>query len=91
METLGIIHKIMDTQRVSERFKQREVVLKTEIYLPESPIVTFMLQNENCELADKFKEGDKVKVEFELKGREWNGPHGVKYFNTLVITAIEHE
>ena len=30
-----------------------------------------------------------LKIQFNLRGREWNGPQGIKYFNTLEAWRIE--
>ena len=30
-----------------------------------------------------------MKIQFNLRGREWNGPQGIKYFNTLEAWRIE--
>ena len=38
---------------------------------------------------DQYKTGDEVSVDFNLRGREWNGPQGIKYFNTLDAWKIE--
>lgn len=89
METTGIIKMISDTQRVSEKFQKREFVLTTEATTPYPQHVSFQLTQDKCELLDKFSIGQEVKVQFNLRGREWNGPQGVKYFNTLEAWRIE--
>ena len=42
---------------------------------------------------DKYKEGDKVQVNINIRGREWQSPQGeVKYFNSIQgwrISAME--
>jgi hypothetical protein len=40
-------------------------------------------------MLDSFNQGDEIKVQFNLRGREWNGPQGIKYFNTLEAWRIE--
>lgn len=40
-------------------------------------------------MLDQFNDGEEIKVQFNLRGREWNGPQGVKYFNTLEAWRIE--
>jgi len=32
---------------------------------------------------------EELKIQFNLRGREWNGPQGIKYFNTLEAWRIE--
>lgn len=89
MEITGQIKAIFDTQSVSDRFKKREFVLTTEASSPYPQHVSFQAIQDKCELLDKFSEGQEVKVNFDLRGREWNGPQGVKYFNTLEAWRIE--
>ena len=36
-----------------------------------------------------LNDGEEIKVQFNLRGREWNGPQGIKYFNTLEAWRIE--
>jgi len=74
----------LDTVQVSERFRKREFVLEYADN-PEYPeYIKFELAQERCELLDPFQPGQKVRVEFDLKGRRWTDPQGqVKYFNSL--------
>ena len=77
-EILGSLHKKYDTQQVSERFKKREfVLLKDENGYPQ--YIKFQLTQDRCAALDPFQEGDSIKVQFDLRGREWNG----KYFTNL--------
>ena len=74
----------MDTVQVSERFRKREFVLEYADN-PEYPeYIKFELAQDRCELLDSFQPGQKVRVDFDLKGRRWIDPQGqVKYFNSL--------
>lgn len=49
----------------------------------------FQVTQDKCAVLDQFKVGDELKVQLNLRGREWNGPQGVKYFNTLEAWRIE--
>ena len=40
-------------------------------------------------MLDQFGDGDEIRVQFNLRGREWNGPQGIRYFNTLEAWRIE--
>jgi single-strand DNA-binding protein len=42
-------------------------------------MVKFQINQDKCNILDKFKEGQEVEVSFNLRGREWNG----KYFTNL--------
>lgn len=89
METTGTIKVILDTQIVSDKFKKREFVLTTEGNTPYPQHVSFQVTQDKTSLLDSVGVGDEVKVQFNLRGREWNGPQGVKYFNTLEAWRIE--
>ena len=84
MEITGKLLECMDTVQVSERFRKREFVLEYADN-PEYPeYIKFELAQDRCELLDSFQPGQKVRVDFDLKGRRWIDPQGqVKYFNSL--------
>lgn len=89
MEVTGILKVKFDTQKVSDRFSKREFVLTTEATSPYPQHVSFQLTQDKCNLLDQYNVGDEMKIQFNLRGREWNGPQGVKYFNTLEAWRIE--
>lgn len=89
MEVIGTIKVKFDTQRVSEKFQKREFVLTTEANTPYPQHVSFQVTQDKCAMLDQFNEGEEIKVQFNLRGREWNGPQGIKYFNTLEAWRIE--
>lgn len=89
METTGIIKVIGETQRVSDKFQKREFVLTTEANTPYPQHVSFQLTQDKCELIQNYQIGEEIKIQFNLRGREWNGPQGIKYFNTLECWRIE--
>jgi hypothetical protein len=89
MEVIGIIKVISETLRVSEKFQKREFVITTDSTTPYPQHVSFQLAQDKVELINNCKIGDEIKIQFNLRGREWNGPQGVKYFNTLEAWRIE--
>ncbi len=89
MEVTGILKVKFDTQKVSDRFSKREFVLTTEATSPYPQHVSFQLNQDKCNLLDQYNVGDEMKIQFNLRGREWNGPQGIKYFNTLEAWRIE--
>ncbi len=88
-ETTGTLKVKMDTQVVSEKFSKREFVLTTDAGSNYPQHVTFQLTQDKCSLIDSFQQGDEMKVSFNVRGREWNGPNGIRYFNTLEAWRIE--
>lgn len=82
MEIIGTIKEVFATQTISEKFKKREFVLTTDGSTPYPQHIPFQVTKDNCEKLNSYSIGDEVTVHFNLKGREWNGPNGVKYFGT---------
>ena len=89
MEVSGTIKAIFDTQRVSDKFQKREFVLTTEASTPYPQHVQFQVTQDKCGLLDNFSEGQEVKIQFNLRGREYNGKKGAQYFNSLDCWRIE--
>jgi single-strand DNA-binding protein len=89
MEVVGTLKVKFDTQKVSERFTKREFVVTTEANTPYPQHVSFQITQDKCSTLDQFNEGDELRIQFNLRGREWNGPQGIKYFNTLEAWRVD--
>lgn len=90
LETRGKIHKTFDTEQKTERFRLREFVVELGDNPSYPQYVQFQLTGDRCENLDNFSEGDEVRIEFSLRGREWTSPQGdVRYFNSLDVWQIE--
>ncbi|MBW2715624.1 MAG: DUF3127 domain-containing protein [Deltaproteobacteria bacterium] len=90
MEISGKLHVINEAQQVTERFRKREFVLELSENTRFPQFVIFQLTGDRCGRIDDFEVGNEVRVEFSLRGREWNSPRGeVKYFNSLDVRNIE--
>lgn len=82
MELKGIIKKILETQTFASGFQIREMVLLTEEQYPQPISIEFL--SEKAEILNNYKEGDKVTIGINLRGREWTNPQGeTKYFNSI--------
>lgn len=82
MEVNGKIKVINPTQNVSATFKKREIVVSTDEQYVQHILIEF--NQDKCDLLDKFKVGQNVKVGINLRGREWVNPQGeTKYFNSI--------
>lgn len=80
----GKIHVIKDVQQVSASFKKREFVVEYATNPMYPQYVQFQLVQDKVEMLEAYNVGDTVKVEFDIRGREWESPQGeVKYFNSL--------
>ena len=82
-EIEGILHKKYDIESKTESFKTREFVITTDGMYPQ--FVKFQLTQDKCNAIDSFDEGEKIKVSFDLRGREWQG----KYFTNLNAWRID--
>ena len=82
-EIEGQAHKIFDTENKTDTFQAREFVIETEGQYPQ--YIKFQLTQDRCGLMDNHKEGDMIKVYFDLRGREWNE----KYFTNLNAWRVE--
>lgn len=83
-ELTGTVKVIYDEQTFASGFNKREFVVTDEAdKYPQD--IKFECLKEKVELVSKLKKGDKVKVTFDLNGREWNE----KYYVNLVAWRIE--
>ncbi|WP_179343303.1 DUF3127 domain-containing protein [Winogradskyella ursingii] len=89
MEVQGRIKMVGETQTFgSNGFRKREVVVTTEEQYPQHIMVEFV--QDKTELLNNFKEGQQVKININLRGREWVNPQGeTKYFNSIQGWRIE--
>lgn len=89
MELQGIVKKLGEVQTFASGFQKREMVLVTEEQYPQPISIEFL--KEKGDLLNQLKEGDKVKVSINIRGREWTSPQGeVKYFNSITGWKIEN-
>ena len=91
-EVTGDIHQISNIQSYPSGFRLREFVLLDESYNPQ-PLVFKILQDK-VDVLDEFKEGDRVRVVFELKGKFGEGQWEGRIFTNLEalsIVAVEPE
>ena len=83
-EVEGKLHKVFPTEQKSASFQAREFVLE----IPDGnypQLVKFQVVQDRCTMLDTYREGEKVKVSFDLRGREWNG----KYLTNLNAWRLE--
>lgn len=88
-ELTGTLKLKRDEQKVSDSFKKREfVVTDNSSNYPQH--ILFQLTQDRCRLLDDINPGDEVKVNFFIKGREWQSKEGaIKYFTSLDAWKIE--
>ena len=87
MEIKGYVHRVFETQTMSEKFAKREMVLKTNEKYPQ--LITIQVINDKCALLDNIQVGEHVTAKINLRGREWINKLGeAKYFNTIEAWAV---
>ena len=89
MEVQGKVKMIGETQTFgSNGFRKRELVVTTEEQYPQDLLVEFI--QDKCDILNSYKVGESVKVDINLRGREWESPQGeIKYFNSIQGWRIE--
>lgn len=79
----GFVYHVGQTQQVSEKFRKREFVIKTNEQFEQ--FVLIQVVNDRCELLDSLKFNDLIDVMINIRGREWTDKNTgqKKFFNTL--------
>lgn len=90
MEVQGKIKMIGETQTFgSNGFRKRELVVTTEEQYPQHILIEFV--QDKTDLLNNYQVGQGVKVNINLRGREWVNPQGeTKYFNSVQGWRIEN-
>lgn len=92
LEVSGKLLVKYDTQQVSEKFKKREFVIELAEEINGNIYTNFakmqLVQNK-CDIIDRFKEGDQIKVSFNIKGNRWERDGKVNYITNLDAWRIE--
>jgi len=92
LEVTGKLLVKYETQQVSEKFKKREFVLELAEEINGNIYTNFakmqLVQNK-CDIIDRFKEGDLVKVSFNIKGNKWERDGKVNYITNLDAWRME--
>ena len=89
MDISGKLKLINETKEYGNNgFRKREVVITTEEQYPQDLMIEFI--QDKCDLLNSFQVGQSVKVDINLRGREWESPQGgIKYFNSIQGWRIE--
>ena len=83
-EASGKIKLISDTQTFPSGFSKREFVVTTaHDKFPQD--LKFEVVKDKCSLLDRYKEGQEVQVNFDIRGNEYNG----KYYVNLSCWKLD--
>ncbi len=83
MEVLGKL-KMIDTVKEigTGGFKKRDCVVTTDEQFPQHILIQFV--QDKVDSLNGYAVGDNVKIDINLRGREWTNPSGeTVYFNTI--------
>lgn len=83
-EIEGKLVKKFEVESKTSSFQAREFVIET-MDGSYSQFVKFQLVQDRVSIIDAFQEGERIKVHFDLRGREWSG----KYFTNLNAWRVE--
>lgn len=83
-EAIGKLYRKFATESKSASFQAREFVIETNDSNYQQ-YIKFQLTQDKCALIDNINEGEEVKVQFDLRGREWNE----KFFTNLNAWKVE--
>lgn len=83
MEIEGSIKEIFEQQNFDSGFSKREFVVTTKEQYPQD--IKLELIKDRCDLIAPYKKGDQIKVQFNLRGNEYNG----KYYVNLQAWKID--
>ena len=88
----GVVEVIGETKAFGANgFTKRELVVGNDVNSPNkypNPVL-FTFKKDRCSLVDAVKQGDRVKVQFTIDGRRWDGPNGTRYFTDLTGWKID--
>ncbi len=89
MEIIGKIKLIKATETIGTNgFKKRDIIITTDEQYPQ--VISIQFVQDKCAILDNYQIGQDVKIDFDLRGREWVNPQGkTKYFNTIQGWKIE--
>lgn len=92
-KTSGQVNHITDPEVYCKEGKQKVIIVLTE---PNSLVqnrveyIPYDLLDENMSLLDELDicVGDHIEIDFEQRGRKWNGKNGITFFHNNEIITI---
>lgn len=90
MQLTGTVKRIGTVQEFASGFQKLDMVLITDEQYPQPIQIEFL--KDNVDLLERIKEGDRVTVSVNIRGREWQSPQGeTKYFNSITGWKVAKE
>jgi len=85
MEIKAEIYKIGDAVQVTEKFKKRELIIKTEASSQYPQHIKVQFSQDKCSLADSLRVGQEATFHVNLRGKLYTDKNG----NENTITNLE--
>ena len=92
LEITGVLLQKYDTVSVSHKTQKREFVIEMKEEINGNIYTNygkFQLMQNKCQIIDRFKVGDSVKVSFNIKGAKYEKDGKVNYFSNLDAWRVE--
>lgn len=87
MQVVGVIKRILATEKHTESFKSRELHLDTEEQHTQCLSIRF--NQGHTDVLDNYQPGQKVKIDINLRGREVEKAGQPVVYNTIVGWRID--
>ena len=92
MDKLQVTGKVKRVEAVkitgATDFKTRDIIIETDQQYPQTLAIQFT--QANVTILDNYAPGEKVRIDINLKGRDWTNPEGkTTCFNTIEGWKIE--
>lgn len=88
MNITGTITEIMNVEQISDSFKKRSFVVKTNEDYPQEIIMEFT--QDRVGILDKYKVGEQVNVSINLRGRRYEKDGNTRFFNSITAWKIDY-
>lgn len=87
-EIIGILFKIPELLTTQSGFKKQDFIIKTDEVHPQ--YIKLELHNDKCELINQYVIGEKLKIFFNIRGKQWISPIEKEvYFTSFVAWKIK--
>ncbi len=91
-ELSGVLYEKFALIQRTATFKIREFVIETSKEFNGKTIlnyIKFQTTQDRTDLIEKFNQGDKINVHFDIRGSKWEKNGQISYFNNLEAFRID--
>lgn len=87
MQITGTLIEVFDTIQITDKFKKKEFVIRTNEQYPQEILI--QLIQDKCEMLDSIKKGEIIDVSINLNGKKYEKNGAPKWFNSVNAWKIE--